>query len=201
VAGARVDRLGLAAVALEGPRVQQGAGAGQPGGGVRVEHRHGARADLDVAGLGVGCGRGDRVAGGPGGVPAVEHGHLGVAGPAQQPPGARRDRAVVGVVGDHGPVGPDAGGAQHTLEIGRVGQRVAATGAGRGGEIGVQVEVHRAGQVAGVVLVAARRAAQPPAHVQQGGRSRAGEQGGQIRSGHQGAGQFGHVPILPGLSG
>ena len=63
----------------------------------------------------------------------------------------------------------------------RVGQRVAPGRAGRRGQLGVQVDVHRVRQVPAVVLVAPGRAAQPPPHVQHDGWVRAVRRRGERR--------------------
>ncbi len=108
----------------------------------------------------------------PGREAAVEHPHLPVAEVPQQPPRAGRRRGV-GVVVDHDRlIAAHARPAHRGLEVGRGGHRVPAAGAWRGREVAVQVGEHRAGNVPGLVQVDARRAAQPPAHVEQCGRRR-----------------------------
>ena len=86
----------------------------------------------------------------------------------EHPPQPRGVPAARVVVGDDGVVGADAEGAESGREDLRVGQRMAARCAepGRVGQVGVHVQVDRAGDVASVV----RRAAgsglpQRPAHV------------------------------------
>ncbi len=54
-----------------------------------------------------------------------------------------------------------------------------APGARPGGQVGVQVHVDRAGQMARAVAVDARRPAEPPADIEQRRRPGAGEFGGQ----------------------
>src|SRR5262249_6255199 len=62
VAGAWVDGFDVAAVALGGSRVEEGAVVGELGGAVRVDGGHTAGVDLDVPGFGLGDVRGDGVA-------------------------------------------------------------------------------------------------------------------------------------------
>ena len=69
--------------------------------------------------------------------------------PAQRPPGAGGGQAVAAVVDDDRMAGADAGAPQRRLKRGRVGQRVPAAGAGRAAQLGVQVDEHGAGEVAG----------------------------------------------------
>src|SRR5699024_9816753 len=72
------------------------------------------------------------------------------------------------VVGDDRGALGDPGAAQRGREVLGFGQRVPArVGAGGGGELDVEVEVHSAGQVPGQVGVVSLRAVERPAHVEQ----------------------------------
>jgi hypothetical protein len=167
VTGSGVQRLDLAAVALRCSSIEQYTRPGHGGRLACVDHRHTPGPYLEVSRLGVRFGGGDREpVGCPGGQPAVEHRHLVVACPAQQPPSPGGDRSVVNVVDHDRPPGVHARRAQHALQLGRVGQRVPATGAGFRSKLGVKVDIDRARQVTGLIILAARWAARPPAHVQ-----------------------------------
>ncbi|KIX74212.1 hypothetical protein SF12_19315, partial [Streptomyces sp. MBRL 601] len=88
VAADPVDRLDVAPVPLGGAGVQEHPGGGQCGGAVGVQQLQLARFRGEVARLRRDFTRLQRPV--PGGEPAVEDAYLGVAGPAQQPPGAGR---------------------------------------------------------------------------------------------------------------
>ena len=180
VAGRRIDRLDLAAVALPRPRVEQHAGPGQRGCAGRVQQRKLARGRGEIARLGRRLVHGDRLPGVcPGAEAAVEHAHLVVAEVPQRPPGAGGDRRVAVVI-DHDRVpAPDAEPAHRGLEVGGGRQRVPAAGARRSGQVGVQVHERGAGQVARAVAVDPGRPAQPPAHVEQDRRCAVGQLAGQ----------------------
>src|SRR5262249_45584995 len=68
----------------------------------------------------------------------------------------------------------DPGTAHRRLEAAGRRQRVAARRAGFRGQIGVEIHEDRPGQVPGAVGIDARRAAEPPADVEQDRRSRPG---------------------------
>ena len=192
VAGHRVDRLGLAAVPRPRPRVEQHARAGQRRGAVRVEEGQvpGRRGEITGGRGGRRQARLHRVTSRrPGREAAVEHPHLPVAEVPQQPPRAGRRRGV-GVVVHHDRLAvPDAGPAHRGLEVRRGGHRVPAAGTRRGREVAVQVGEHRARDVPGPVQVDARRAAQPPADVEQRRRRRhrRGPGARQLGDGDEGA--------------
>src|SRR5690606_23667333 len=87
---------------------------------------------------------------------------------AERPPGAgRRGRARVDVHHDRARVG-DAEPAHRPFERVGGGQRVASAFAGRAGQGALQIAEDGAGQVALAVELQAGRAAEPPAHVEQG---------------------------------
>src|ERR1022692_2768649 len=166
--GHGVDRLDLAPVALPCPGIEQAARAGQRGRPVGTEQRHvpgpgGEVTGHDRAGA-AGHGLASRH---PGPAAAVQDPHLLVAEVAQCPPGPGRRQGVVLVVEDHGAPVPYAGPPHGGLVGPGPGQRMAATWPGRGGQIVVHVDEGSAGQVAGQVVADSRRAADPPAHVQQ----------------------------------
>ena len=157
VAADPVDRLDLAAVALGGPGVQQHPGAGQRGGGVRVEQRQGPRLRGEVARF--------RTSGAPvskrtvpGGESAVQHPDVPVPRPAQQPPGARRApsrsrrRRRRPAARRRPPHGASRAGRRRASGSG---WRPPAP-AGPASSV-VQVDVARAGQVARLVLRPPRR--------------------------------------------
>ncbi len=77
----------------------------------------------------------------------------------QQPPRAGGRPPLPVVVHHHGPVAAHTGAPHGRLEPCRVGQRVPAAGARRVGEVLVEVDVRRSGDVARLVLLAAGRAA------------------------------------------
>ncbi|MNR08720.1 hypothetical protein D3C85_1248890 [compost metagenome] len=83
---------------------------------------------------------------------AIEHRHRLVAQPAQQPPGAGGVHAASVVVGHHLAVGADAERAEADRQALPFRQRVTAVAAVLGaGQVVIQVQVVRAGQVALVV--------------------------------------------------
>ena len=84
---------------------------------------------------------------------AVQDRHTGVAEPAQQPPRARRERAVAGVVRDNLSRGADAPATERRRERGGVGQRVAPADARdqRAGQVRREVGKHREWNVGGRV--------------------------------------------------
>ena len=197
VTGDRVDRLGFAAVALRCPHVDELTDSGPCRGVVRVEGGDRSLPHGDVPSIGrdvVG-----RDGSGPRVHPAVEHPHGLDARPAQRPPRPCRWEQVAGV-DDHDVVAlVDAGATERRLEVGRVGEWVAALGARRSGEVGMEVHEHRAGDVAGVVGGAVGPTGQRPAHVEHDRRVVTGERVGQLVAGDQGGDQRGcHGPIIAG---
>ena len=207
VARHRVHVLRLAPVPLRRPRVEQHPVPAERGGGVRAEQAEltGARAEVTGGGTAshplhpshpsypsrssrslargpVPGARLDRSGRGrPGAEPAVEHPDLGVAEVAQQPPGARRGGRV-GVVVHHDelPVA-HAGPAHSRLEAGGRRHRVPAAGPRRGGEVLVQVDEGGAGYVPRRVKLAAGRAPEPPADVEQRDRAPGSRSGRPVR--------------------
>ncbi len=166
----RVDRLGLAAEALGRAGVQQNAVGGRPRGAVGVEDRHAAAGQLDVARR---SGTTSPVSSSPpartqAARPPSRMRTSAHAAPAQQPPGTRR-RGAAGVVVDHDAVAvaqPPA--ARRALQLAQPWQGM-TTLLGRvvPGELGLEVDEHRARQVAREVLVASGRSAELPADVEQ----------------------------------
>jgi hypothetical protein len=182
VARDRVDGLVLSPVPLPRPRVEQEPGLGRRRGARRVQHRHVTRARGEVARLRGLIGLADREVGRqPSLVPAVEDPHVLVPVVTQQPPGSGGGGGVPVVVDHHRTVLAHPGRAHRLLEGGRVGQRVPSAGAGRPGQVTVQVDEDGAGQVTLPVNVQARRPAEAPAHVQQDGCGPAGEFVGESR--------------------
>ncbi len=160
-----VDRLHIAPVALGRPGVQQQTRPGEGGRPFRVQGRQGPRLRPEIALGGVRDLRGEVT--GPGGEPAVQDPYVPVPGPAQQPPGAGRRPALPAVVHHDGGVLADPGPAHHGTEGLRVREGVAASVARRSGQLRVEVDEDRAGQMAGLVVGAAVRAAELPADVQE----------------------------------
>ena len=83
--------------------------------------------------------------------PSVEHCRLLVPEVAQQPPEPRRTAGHAFVVGDDERVRPDAGPTGSGRELLRRGQRMTTAYLGRNrevGELGVEIEERRAGNVA-----------------------------------------------------
>ena len=147
----RVHRLVLAPEAVRGAAVEEHTlalfGLGAHGG-----HRNGSRCR---GGLGHGRrGRRSRAAAGvgqPSLVAAVEHRRRRVAGPTRQPPQPGGEQPVVVVVGHQLGGRPDAVTPQQFAERRTIRQRMAA-GAPRhhgAGKVAVQIQAHRAGNVAG----------------------------------------------------
>ena len=158
---ARARRPGRWARSRRGSARRPGRRAAPPAAPSRPPRRRRAPAPSPgrtVMSPGMRCGRlaGGRLAGGaPRGQAAVEHPHLGVAGPAQHPPGAARGERG-GLVVDHDlVVVTDPAGAQGPLQHVRVGQRMPATRPGRAGEGRVEVEVWCPGDVRGRVQLGA----------------------------------------------
>ena len=187
--GDRVQWLLLAPEPRRRAGVEQRAGRGQRGGAGRVEHRHRTRRDGEVTPWTLDRLRRCRVAGGhPGGQAAVEHPHVRMAGPAQDPPrpcGGPAGRRAALVVHHDRVIFGDAQVAQRLLQDGRIGQWVPAAPAtrlcsGRPGQDGVPVQEGRTGQVFVLVLGFARGA-----HVEQGRRPRRGEGGDELRDADQ----------------
>ena len=124
--------------------------------------------EVDAAGRrddGLGLDGEPRVA--PGGEAAVENAHVTDPRVAQQPPGARGGRAGDIVVDDHGVAVVEAPAPGGVLEVGLVGERMTPVRRQAvAGQLGVEVYVYRAGNVAAIELVAPGRTAQAPAHVE-----------------------------------
>ena len=170
VPGDRVDRLGLAGVALGRAGVEQQPVARQRRRTVRVERRQlpgrTSTSPCRSAGSSVETGS-----------PAATHAAYppsstrtsGTPDPAQHPPGPRGGIRLPAVVDDDAAVLGDPGPAQQGFDDGDVGQRVPPTVAGRSGELGVEVDEERARHVAGVVVLPPRggvRRRQRPADVE-----------------------------------
>lgn len=160
-----VDRLHVAPIAFGRPRVQQQTRPGERRRALRVQGGQGPRLRPEIALGGVRDLRGEVT--GPGGEPTVQDPYVCVPGPAQQPPGAGRRPALPAVVHHDGGVLADPGPAHHGPEGLRVREGVAAAVARRSGQLLVEVDVDRAGQMAGLVVGAAVRAAELPADVQE----------------------------------
>ena len=154
VAGARVDRLALAAIALGGARVEHQPprvlphhlGLRHHEARTRPRHEHGR---LDARLLG----RERPALGLPLRDPAVEHRHVVVAVRAQQVPEPGRDRPRRVVVGDHAHARADAGRAHHAGDLRLVRPRVPAgqrpASAAGSGEVLVHVQEDRSRDVPG----------------------------------------------------
>jgi hypothetical protein len=100
---------------------------------------------------------------------------------AKQPPGACGGERGGGVVDDRGPGGADAGASHRGLERGRVRERMASSGPGWGGQVGVEVDVDGARDMATLVFLTPGRPAELPADVEQGRRGvRVGSIGYQL---------------------
>ena len=165
----------------------------------RTGSRSAAATKSPAAGAGAGTG-GDAAAGRcPGGQPPVEHPDRSVAVMTQQPPGAGGGQAATAVIGHDGPSRAHAGGPHGRGEATGIGQRMAppgAVGRGRRGQVGRQVDEHRARKVAVEVQIAPSAAGEVPADVEQHGRRGAGQARAQVR----GADQRGaHAPIVSRL--
>ena len=189
VAGYRVGRLGLPAVALPRPGVEQQSGPRRSLRARRVEHRQVTWFRGEVTGdrrrLGGGDGEAPWGRVGPGPVAAVEHSDVLVPEVAQQPPAAGGDRRVPVVVHHDRSVLMYARRAHRGLEGGRAGQRVPPRGTRRPGQVPVQVGEDRTREMPLPVAVDARRAAEPPPHVEEHGHRVACEFGGQRLDGDQ----------------
>ncbi len=207
VTGDRVDRLGLPPVARRGPHVEQHP---IPGGELRgcpgVEHRQSAGTHGDITRPGYRRLGADRQAGrDPGRVAAVEQADRSVTGPTQRPPGPSRGHPVPTVVDHHRVVDPDPGGPQHPLQRHRVRQRMSPAAPGCPAQFPVQIDEDGAGQVTGPVVVPAGWPGQPPAHIEQGGRSAGRERLGQRGHINKNVIRYGHAvqstPMAPRTTG
>ncbi|MPM70819.1 hypothetical protein SDC9_117780 [bioreactor metagenome] len=194
VPGVRVDRLGLTAVALPRPGIQQHAGPGELGHPVQLDRGCLSGVEDDITRLGAGLTGLQRKSGRlPGLQATVQQPHGVEAGPAQQPPGTGCSQAAGRVVRHH-PVplaDPPASGGR--LEVGRVGQRVTALG-GRPGrsQLGVQRHVDRCGQMPVAEPVVTVRVAERPPDVEQHRRLPAGDLLVQLL----GSDQYAHASTL-----
>lgn len=167
-----VDRLHIAPVAFRRARVQQQTRAGEGSRTFRVQCGQGPRLRPEIALAGA------RDLGGevarPGGESSVQDPYVLVPRPAQQPPGSRRGPALAAVVHHDRGVLADPGPAHHGPEVLRVREGVAAAVARRSRQFRIEVDVDRTGQVTGLVVGTAVRAAELPADVQEHRRSRPG---------------------------
>ena len=168
VAGARVDRLRLAAVPLAGASVEEQRWSTQHGG-------HRIRADKVVARSAGGPGGGlvNRRVGGeretgcrPGRDAAVEHSRTPVAAEVPvQPPQPRGDAAARIVVGDDHVLVADSPRAQDRGQLRWCRDGMPARSLARRGELAIGVDEDRARQVSGGEEIRAGRTRQRPADV------------------------------------
>ena len=184
VAGDRVDRLDLAAVAGRRPRVEQDHG---PEPGLQLlarDHAASTRSARwsDAGGQAGACRRQGSAGRRPGIDAAVEDGDLAMAEDVEHPPQPGRDPAADVVVGDDEVLVADPGRAEAVGERGGRGEGMAARRAEpvEVGEVVVQVEVDRARQVARRL----RRRVRRPARRDTSGSRRSGRDRGRSTPAH-----------------
>lgn len=179
-----VDRLHVPSVALGRPRVQEQPRARVRRRAVGVEQSERARLRPEVAR--VRRGHLLRQLALPGREAPVQDPHVPMARPAEQPPGAGRGPAEASVVDDDRCARRDARPAHRAPEDLRVGQRVPPSLPHGPRQLGVQVDVDRAGEVPGLVRRASGRAAQRPADVKEDRRPGPGRLAQQFACGDDG---------------
>ncbi len=138
-------------------------------------------------------GVGQRSTGGsPRAQPAVEHLDPLVADPSQQPPGPRRAHPGVVVVDHDHRIRADAPAGCGPLDVLRRRQRVTPHAVvRRAGEVGLEVDVDRPGNVPRGVVTVGILGAELPAHVEHDEAARGFQQPAQTVGGHQRGGSHG----------